>query len=500
MQPTEIVLDGCSLSLETIEAIASRAQVGLAPAALVEVAHAAAAMVLAAERGPVYGRTTGVGANADQSIREVPDASGRALLRSHAAGWGPVLSPREVRAALGVRANQLLAGRSGASPDLARALAELASGEAGRLPIVRARGSLGTGDLTALAEVGLALAGERPRLDGTTVADPRLLDRDALPLMSGNAFTVASAALGCRDLLRLSRAAMVVAALSHAALAGSLEALGPVVEVVTPFPGAVKVARVVRGLVEPLAVPPSHLQDFFGLRTFPQVHGPLIERLDDLRRVIETLANTGSENPAVVRAEPPVMAHHGGFHTAYLTLAIDTALLALVGSAQSGASRIAHLLTDPTRGLPRFLAAGPPGSSGLLIVEYGAASALALLREAASAPWSLQTASVSAGIEDHASYAGAAAARLPDVVAAYRHLLGLELLTAVRAAQVRQLRAAGPLGEVLQDCSVLLQASPDGLAGPGDQADQADQGDRDLAPVIDAAVALVDGLTAHVSD
>ena len=130
-------------------------------------------------------------------------------------------------------------------------------------------------------------------------------------------------------------------------------------------------------LLAPQRIEPIHVQDFFGLRTWPQVHGPLLDRLADLQSVVETSINTASENPVFFAGSDEWAAHHGAFHATYLALALDASLLALTRSARSGQSRIAHLLTDSSTGLPRFLADVRTGSSGLLIAEYVAGAAMA---------------------------------------------------------------------------------------------------------------------------
>ena len=474
-----ITLTGQHLTLGAIESLGRQADFAVDPAAASAVEQAAHAARAAARLRPVYGRTSGVGANRDQT--STSSQPGHALLRSHGAGWGRPFPAATVRSALAIRVNQLLVGTSGASGALLRALVDATRGDDGHLPVVHRRGAIGTGDLTALAEVGLTLLGERPRADGSRQTPVRLEDADALPLMSSSAFTLAEAALGCLDLGRLAEVAMTVCALSFIALRGNPEAFGPAVARVTPFPGAVTAATTVTRLVHSSALEPAQLQDFFGLRTFPQVHGPLLDQIDNLRRVVEALVNCGSENPTILSNDPPIVAHHGGFHQAYLALAVDTALLALVGSAHTGTSRIAHLLTDPASGLPRFLAGPQAGSSGLLILEYDAASAMALLREAASAPRSIQWVSVSAGVEDGASHASVSTARLAEAADAYRQLIALELVTAVRALSISGRRVTGELSDLLGRCVH--------LAGRAD--------DHDLAPTVAAAVDIVDQWAAE---
>lgn len=68
--------------------------------------------------GRVYGRSTGVGANRNETVpTEAAADHGLRLLRSHAGAIGEELPARQVRAMLAVRANQLLAERRRAAPD-----------------------------------------------------------------------------------------------------------------------------------------------------------------------------------------------------------------------------------------------------------------------------------------------------------------------------------------------------------------------------------------------
>ena len=472
-----VTIDGKTLTLGGLGQICSGATVLVDGSARQRTIEGQQAAERVAAVRPLYGRNTGVGANRDQPADDdAPTDHGLAILRSHAAGWGDCLPPRTLRCALAIRTNQMLVGGSGAQLDLALAVAELADGPAGDLPQVHRHGALGTSDLTALAEVGLTLLGERPRASGGLRQGYAMRSVDALPLMSSHAFTLADGALGCLDLQRLSRVALTVCALSWVALRGGLEAVGPAVRTVTPFAGAISVAETMTGLLKPQDIEPIHLQDFFGLRTWPQVHGPLVDRLVDLQSVVETSINASSENPVFPTGPDESAAHHGAFHAAYLALALDASLLALTRSARSGQSRIAHLLTDTTTGLPRFLADVREGSSGLLIGEYVAGSAMASIRDHASSPASVQTISISGGVEDDASFASVAAARFPPSVASYRRLLAVELVCAVRAIRLRGIQLNGLLAEAFEACAEL----PRGMA------------DRDVEPDFSAADALLD--------
>lgn len=472
-----ITLDGTTLTLEHISRAAEGVPAHALPEALERVRHNNVLADEVARRQPVYGRTTGVGANRDQQVG--PADPGPGLLRSHAIGWGEPLPPSVVRAACLIRANQLLVGGSGATPELVEALAELVGAPADLLPVVPRHGSLGAGDLTALADVGLALSGERPRASGQLVCRMALTGADALPLMSSSAFTLAESGLAAAQLAELAEVGDIVCALSWAVLRGSPEAVSLSAAGATPRAGAQESMATIRALLETQEYEPAHIQDFFGLRAWPQVHGPLHDALVSLVEIIETASNTASENPLFSEGDHKGSAtHHGGFHTAYLSLALDHALLALAGSAQGVMSRVTHMVSGDELGLPRFLTDGSPAASGLMAAEFVAASALSLVRQHAASPSSIQTVWLSHGVEDDAGFANLGALRLGGVVPAYRRMLAVELLTAARAAALTRTSLAGRLGDVLDECRDLT----------------VDLGDRDIGPDVEAAEASLERL------
>src|SRR5918997_622145 len=130
-----------------------------AAAARERIAAAHRSAVAAAERRPVYGRTTGVGANRSVGVEAGDErAHSLRLLRSHAGGMGERLDEEVVRATILIRLAQIAAGGGGHRLAVADALAALLRD--GPLPVLHDIGGLGTGDLTVLGQLGLALAGE----------------------------------------------------------------------------------------------------------------------------------------------------------------------------------------------------------------------------------------------------------------------------------------------------------------------------------------------------
>jgi histidine ammonia-lyase len=189
---------------------------------------------------------------------------------------------------------------------------------------------------------------------------------------------------------------------------------------------------------------PVLVQDPFGFRCLPQVHGAALDSWSALDAVLGVELNASVENPLLdLDPDQPGREdylHHGGFHMATLALALDQFRLALLGTVSLATARLG-VVVEPsfTGGLPPFLAVAEDGSSGIMIVEYAAQSALAELRGGAQ-PVTLGHAVISRGVEEHASFASTGARRLLDAVEPAALVLGCELLAAVRALRMRQLQ------------------------------------------------------------
>jgi histidine ammonia-lyase len=423
--------------------------VELTPSARERMAAGRAVADAVAGRRAVYARTTGVGANYDVVVEGEGREHALRLLRSHVGGVGEPLAAEVVRATVLVRLSQMAAGGGGHRPEVADALVALL--RSGELPELRDLGGIGTGDLTVLAQLALAL-GESD--DGFLLAEG-----DAAPLISSNAATLAVAALAWADLRELLDAGLGVAAESFRALEGNREAFAAAVGAARPLPGLVAVASTLRALTES-AGPPARLQDPFALRALPPVAGALHDALGGLHDVLTVEIGASAENPLVAGDE---VLHHGGFHAASLALSLDTGRLALVPFVQLSVARLAHLMEPDLSGLTPFLAAPVPGSSGLLIAEYVATDALARLR-ADAAPAVLGTAVVSRGFEEHASFAWQGALQARRAVAHVRTAVALEHLAAERALAMKAGEPAPedrPLGEDAARAAAALPALAD---------------------------------------
>ncbi|WP_392960731.1 aromatic amino acid lyase [Streptomyces sp. LN245] len=510
--PADVVLDGRVLDAATVARIADGATpLSLCPKALEAMERTRrAAHRLTAEGARVYGRSTGVGAHRGLAVEE-HDGAGHdlRLLLSHAGGVGEALPARRVRAMMVVRANQLLAGGSGLGPEIAAAVAQAL--RAGVHPRVLEYGSVGTGDLTALARLGLALFGhdtwslESPLHEGPSadhpVPEPLALRRgDALALLSSNALTLGESALARHDLGVPLRAAHLVAALALHAVDGSLEPYAPEVHEAHAHPAIAQVAARVRWLLgattgRDTGVPglpdrvPARVQDPFGFRCFPQAHGPAMEAWSGLDRVLSVDLNSAAENPLIGWdhiTDRPVARHHGGFFTAPLTLALDQLALAVLGTARLSAARLSALGRPELTGLRSYLADASSAGSGMMILEYSAASALAEI-QACATPASLGHVVLSQGMEEAATFAPQAARKALRAAQAYRLVLACELVAAVRALRLRGAPPAPgtPAGRAYARAAAALDP---------------DMRDRPLTDDVTVAAALLDGFAELTGD
>ncbi|WUW87358.1 aromatic amino acid lyase [Streptomyces sp. NBC_01451] len=495
-----VVLDGVGLGVEDVVRLAdgaARPVPGTDAMKRVEEVWDVARRIAAT--GRVYGRSTGVGANRNEAVpTEAAADHGLRLLRSHAGAIGAELPARQVRAMLAVRANQLLAGGAGLRPGVVTALCEAL--ENGAHPVINEFGSVGTGDIAALAQMGLALAGEHEWIGPVTAAaaggpaprgwsvagapEPQALDNnDALALISSNALTLGQAALALHELRGLIAATQVVAALSLHAVDGSHEAYAAPVHAARPHRGSVEVARRMRELIGSAArpTPPlGRIQDPYGFRCLPQIHGPAHDAADALEGVLGIEINAAAENP-LISPEDFTAYHHGGFYQAQLALALDHFRLAVTQVARLSTSRLSTLNEPAFTRLRPFLADHEPAASGVMILEYAAGAALGDLR-AFSAPASLGHAVLSRGVEEQASFASLAARQTLRACDAYRLVVGCELVAAVRALRQRDLRPDPelPAGRALELAESVLDA---------------ESADRPLTDDVTAAAALLDRFT-----
>ena len=461
-----VILDGRSLSLEDVRQVAlgPETEVGLSEEAVARMADSRALIERLVSSGePVYGVTTGFGRLADVTI--LPDdrtTLQHNLVRSHASGMGDAMDREAVRALMVLRANALARGHSGCRVVLVERLLELLN--SGIHPRVPEFGSVGaSGDLAPLAHVALALIGEGPAEKGGTESPVQGLLADAgiepvtlgskegLALING---TQATTGLGILALLAAERAletAEVAGAMSLDALLGTPEAFREEIQDARPHAGQARSAARLRALLAGSQIRESHregdprVQDAYSLRCMPQVHGAAREALAYVRGILETEANSATDNPLVF-PEAGVVVSGGNFHAQVVSQALDLLAIAVADLAAISERRVERLLNpDLSMGLPAFLTSHAGLESGFMIVQVTAVDLLAEMR-ILSHPASVDSVTTSANQEDHVSMGLAAARKARRSVDCLQKVLATELMCAAQGIEFRRpLRSSDPI-------------------------------------------------------
>ncbi|HZW00045.1 MAG TPA: histidine ammonia-lyase [Candidatus Deferrimicrobium sp.] len=463
-----IVLTGAELTVADVEAVAlRRSGARLDPGARRRVGEARAVIDrLVASGEVVYGVTTGFGSLASTFVpperaRELQER----LLLSHAAGVGEPLPTPVVRAMLLLRANTLALGHSGCRPEIIERLCEMLA--QGLHPVVPSQGSVGaSGDLAPLAHLALPLIGHgtvelegrlQPAAEALAALGlaPLVLEpKEGLALLNGTQMMTAIGALSLAAAERLARTASVAAAMSTEALRGTEVAFSAAYQSTRPHPGQVRTAAELRWLLRDSELQRSHhadshrIQDPYSLRCVPQVHGAARDALAYLHGVLDIEMNSATDNPLVFPEggrvpEDALATGHGlvisggNFHGEPVALALDLAKLAIAELGAISERRVA-LLLDPrlNDGLPAFLGAASGLDSGLMILQYTAA-ALASESKVLSHPASADSIPTSANQEDHVSMGSIAALHLRRVLEHSERILGIELICAAQALDLR---------------------------------------------------------------
>jgi len=439
-----------------------------------------------------YGITTGFGELANVKIPHQDLLTlQRNLLLSHACGVGEPLPEDVVRALLLLRAASLARGQSGVRVEVVEALLALLDHDV--TPVVPSRGSLGaSGDLVPLAHAALVLLGEgeatvrggqrvpgRAALRAAGLAPLVLQPKEGLALINGTQLMSALLALAVHDGWNLVRTAEVAAAMSIEALLGSVHPFDARIHEARPHRGQAESAAHLRALLAGSGIVESHagchrVQDAYSLRCTPQVLGPVRDALAHVHRALEVEFGSATDNPLVFEDGP---ATGGNFHGENLALLSAYLAPALNEVAALAERRVARLV-DPrlSEGLPAFLVRSSGVNSGLMIPQYVAA-ALVLEGQVLAHPAVLGSLPTSANQEDFVSNGAVGALMLSQVLRNAERVVGIELLCAAQALDLRAPLAPG----------VGTRAARDRVRRDVAFLDK----DRVLAPDLDVAARLV---------
>lgn len=446
-----ISLDGHHKSVESIRRVADGEQVYIPDEVYQKVAQSRKLVEQAVnEARRVYGITTGFGKFADVAIsRDDLKQLQMNLVMSHAAGVGQAFSPREVRAAMFLRANALARGMSGVRMQVIEMFRDMLN--KGVVPHVPEKGSVGaSGDLAPLSHIALVLAGKGlafyngELLPGNLALARAGLEpiefeaKEGLALTNGVQMSAAVLALATDLAQTLCTAADIISSLTGQALWVICDAYDAGIVDLRPHAGAREVAGNLRKLLSDSGLTSRtgefRVQDAYVLRCIPQVHGAVRQAVSHVRSVVEIESGSATDNPLVL--EDGRILSGGNFHGQPIAIAGDYLGLSLCSLGNISERRIARLMDPVKSGLPAFLTSDGGLNSGLMLLQYTAA-ALASECKVLAHPASVDSIPTSADQEDHVSMSPIACRKARDIAANVAQILAIEYISACQALEFR---------------------------------------------------------------
>ncbi|WP_336194295.1 aromatic amino acid ammonia-lyase [Providencia stuartii] len=462
-----IKLNGNSLTPSIVESIANGEKVCVDPFAMEKVKLAHSILIKAALQGvKIYGLTVGVGLNKDQEwidlngklTNEVIEKSVQFninLLRAHSVGVGASIEKNIVRALIAIRLNNLLSAHSGIQPAIINSYIAFLNLDI--IPVIPVVGSVGEADITIISHVGLAMIGEGNviykrkqciAIDALSDAKVPLIKpwaKDALSILSSNAYSAAIASLALAKMARYLDINEIAYSLTLQSLNGNLSPFNELVLSVRPYDEVNamgdKLRQLTSGSSLELSDPSRELQDPLSFRCGVYILAALRKYYDEAYSQLYIQLNSSDDNPCVLLDSideadySDSVVPSANFETLPWVLALENLQLAL---AHNGLSQVQQIIkfSDPSlTHLSRYLWADKT-VHGLAALEKTAVS-LGTQIKLLAYPVSLDYLPVSGGVEDIATNAPLSADRLLAQILYSFDLLSILLLYAAQAIDLR---------------------------------------------------------------
>ncbi len=444
----KIIISGKNLTVEEVIALSQGVRAEVAASAYGEMAKSRALVDEVVKSGKaVYGITTGFGKFSEVSISQKnSETLQKNLIMSHACGVGEPLGKREVKAMMALRLNALAVGYSGVSKDTFDKLLALLNSDV--TPYVPQKGSLGaSGDLVPLAHMALTLIGlgdayykdklmsAKKALKLANLTPAVLTSKEGLALINGTQAMCALACFVVNEGANYNKCADIISCLTVEALGGITDAYDERIHAIRNQKGQIDTAanlrKILQGSQRTTKQGQTHVQDAYTLRCIPQIHGPSKDALGYVAQVVEKEINAVTDNP-IIFADTKEAFSGGNFHGQCLALALDFSAIALSELANVSERRIERLVNPQLSNLPAFLVKKGGLNSGMMIVQYTAAS-LVNENKVLSHPASVDSITSSANQEDHVSMGMTAARKARVICSNVANVLAIELLCACQA-------------------------------------------------------------------
>lgn len=399
-----------------------------------------------AENRIIYGITTGFGDNVRKIIP--PDEAVQLqvnILRSHAVSVGEPLAPESVRAVWLMQLLSLGKGYSGIRIETLSLISECLNN--GITPYVPQEGSVQY--LAIEAQTNLILMGEgKAWYGGKLMSGLEALkaaglepwipaSKEGLSLTNGANSATALSVLSLYDCMISAQTADIAAAMAYEALKGTILGCDERLHSVKAHKEQQGCAANIRNILSDSGIIKKNIharvQDPYILRCTPQVHGASKRFIKDCAVSICEEMDSCSDNPILWPDGNSEVALMGGnFDSTYASGSADILCIAAANIAKISERRTDRLTNRYLSGYPAFLAENPGIDNGYMVVQYTAAALLNEMR-GLCVPASADSIPTCANWEDPVSMGWWAARKSLMVAKKLHYILGIELMTMVRA-------------------------------------------------------------------
>ncbi|MEB7038731.1 histidine ammonia-lyase [Staphylococcus gallinarum] len=414
-----------------------------------------------ANKETIYGITTGFGLFSDVRIDEGEYNQLQVnLIRSHACGIGKPFSEEVALVMMLLRLNTLLKGHSGATVDLIEQLIFYINNRI--IPVIPQQGSLGaSGDLAPLSHLALALIGEGSVYFNGEEVDSRyvlnklnhqslqLQAKEGLALINGTQAMTAQGVISYIEAESLAYQSEWIAAFTHQALNGIVDAYNEHVHKVRNFQEQMEVAERMLDWLEGSELTTRQgeirVQDAYTLRCIPQIHGASFQVLNYVKEKLEFEMNAANDNPLIFdEGDETLVISGGNFHGQPVAFALDFLKLGVSELANVSERRLERLVNPQlNNGLPAFLSPKPGLQSGAMIMQYAAASLVSENKTLAH-PASVDSIPSSANQEDHVSMGTIASRHGYQIIENARRVLAIEAIIGLQAVEYKDIDKLSP--------------------------------------------------------
>ena len=365
------------------------------------------------------------------------------LIKSHACGTGEKVDSNIVKLMMLLKIISLSKGYSGIRFETVERLLFFYNNSI--YPVVYKYGSLGaSGDLSPLSHMSLALIGEgEVEYNGKIIKTSDVLkkyflkkinlqSKEGLALINGTQFMLSSLLNSLFDAYRLCYLSDKIASISLDAYNCDLSPFNNLISKIRPHKGQNDVSKRILNFLKDSHIQNSSkddVQDPYSFRCIPQVHGATLDSVNYCSTVVETEINSVTDNPLIF-PENNMIISGGNFHGQPLALVIDFLKISLSELGSISERRTFNLMSGK-RNLPPFLTKKPGLNSGLMIIQYTAASLVSANKQF-STPSSIDSITSSNGQEDHVSMGANGANQLRDICNNLFDILSIELISSAQ--------------------------------------------------------------------